>query len=624
MAEKRPQIADDNEFLKQQQLNNKSRQGFHPPGRGGPLGQQMVREKPKNIGQTIKRLINYIGRSKYYVMALLGIMLVTTLLNLTAPALQGSAIDSIVGADANLLFRTLAMMICVYLTSSILNYFQAILAAKLSQSTVFTMRNDFFRKLVYLPIKYIDTHQHGDLMSRMTNDIENVSNTISQSISSLVSGIITLIGSLAMMLYYNWQLTLVAFITIPITVFSTTFLSKFMRKFFIKQQRLLGELNGHIEETVSGYKTIMAYSHEKKSINEFNEISKELRKTGIKANVISGLMGPMMNVINNIGFLLIAVFGGVFALNGAITIGVIQSFILYSRQFTRPINEIANQYASILTAISGAERVFSVMDEGVESDEKNKDIDISKVKGNLSFSDVNFSYKEGEPVLRNFNLEVKSGQRIAIVGRTGSGKTTIVNLLTRFYDISDGSIKLDGTDIREISKDTLRKSIAIVLQDTVLFSETIKKNIRYGNLNSDDDQICNAAKTANADIFIDRLLDGYETQLSESGHNISQGQRQLLAISRAVLADPKILILDEATSSVDTRTEMQIQSAMLKLMENRTSLIIAHRLSTIRDADVIIVLENGHIVESGNHENLLEQHGVYYNLYQTQFSGVAT
>lgn len=622
-SNKKPQITDDNEFLKQQQMKNgKGNSGQMP--RGGPHGRQMIREKPKNMGKTIKRLIKYIGYNKYFVIALLVIMLVTTLLNLAAPSLQGTAIDNIFDSDVSALIKTLVLMVIIYAGSSVLNYFQSLLAAKVSQSTVHKMRGDFFRKLVYLPIKYTDTHQHGDLMSRMTNDIENVSNTISQSISSLFSGIITIIGALFMMLYYNWQLTLVAFVTIPLTVISSMLMSKFMRKYFIKQQRLLGELNGHIEETVTGYKTIMAYSHESQSVNEFNEINKDLRKTGIKANITSGIMGPMMNVINNFGFLLIAVFGGLFALNGSISIGVIQSFILYSKQFTRPINELANQYAGILTAIAGAERVFSVMDEAVESDENNRDIDIAQVKGNLSFKDVNFEYKDGEPVLRDFNLEVKSGQRIAIVGRTGSGKTTIVNLLTRFYDINSGSIKLDGVDIRDISKNSLRKSIAIVLQDTVLFSETIKSNIKYGNLDADDEAVENAARTANADIFIERLPEGYDTQLSESGHNISQGQRQLLSISRAVLADPKILILDEATSSVDTRTEMHIQSAMLKLMENRTSLIIAHRLSTIRDADVIIVLDNGHIVESGNHEDLLSRQGVYYNLYQTQFSGVAT
>lgn len=335
-------------------------------------------------------------------------------------------------------------------------------------------------------------------------------------------------------------------------------------------------------------------------------------------------MGPVMNVIGNIGFLLIAVAGGMFAIRGLITIGVIQSFIQYSRQFTRPINELANQYASILTAIAGAERVFEIMDADVESNDDKPDIDLSKIKGNISFEHVNFSYKEGEPVLKDFNLEVYSGHKIAIVGRTGSGKTTIVNLLTRFYDIDSGVIKLDGVDIRNYSRRSLRKAIAIVLQDTVLFSDTIGANIRYGRLDASDSDMSDAAHTANADVFIDHLPDGYNTILSESGSNLSQGQRQLLSISRAVLAEPKILILDEATSSVDTRTEMQIQSAMLSLMSGRTSLVIAHRLSTIRDADHIIVLSDGHIVEAGDHDDLLEQKGVYYNLYMTQFAGIET
>ncbi len=613
------QESDDNEFLKEQR-----RRGTGGPPPRGPMGRNMVKEKPKNMGKTLKRLIGYIGSSKYIVFALMLFTLLTTVLGLAGPSLQGKAINKITERDTESLFVTLVMLFCVYISSSVIQFLSALFAAKLSQRTVYKMRTDLFRKISYLPIRYTDTHRHGDIMSRMTNDVENISNSISQSISSLFSGVITLIGTLVVMLFYSWQLTLVSLITIPLTLCSTFFMAKLMRKFFVRQQRLLGSLNGHVEEMVTGYKTVVAYGHEERAIGEFAEISRELRSTGIKANIAGGIMGPMMNVINNIGFLLIVISGGYLAYTGAILIGTIQTFILYSKQFSRPINEIAHQYSAIMTAIAGAERVFDIMDASTENPKDKPALDAHSVRGDLSFKNIQFAYKEGEPVLDGFNLEVKRGQKIAIVGRTGSGKTTIVNLLTRFYDIDSGEILLDGRDIREYSRQSLRSAVAIVLQDTVLFSDTVGANIRYGKLDATDEELRRAAATANADVFIDRLPEGYETKLSESGSNLSQGQRQLLSIARAVLADPKILILDEATSSVDTRTEMQIQSAMIKLMENRTSLIIAHRLSTIRDADMIIVLSDGKIVESGDHDALLEQKGVYYDLYQTQFAGIAT
>ncbi|MFA6948374.1 MAG: ABC transporter ATP-binding protein [Eubacteriales bacterium] len=617
---------EDNEFLRRQQEKGGSDSGGGR--RGGPHG-PMMREKPKNMGKTLRRLFSYIGRSKYLVIGLLAVMLLSTLLNLAGPALQGIAINNIVDIAAGnavfeMLLRTIATIAAVYVISSALTYFQGIAAAKLSQKTVYTMRGELFRKISYLPIKYTDTHRHGDIMSRMTNDVENVSNTISQSIASLFSGVITLIGSLAMMLYYSPLMTVVALISIPLTILTSTLMAKLMRKYFVKQQRLLGNLNSHVEEMVTGYKTVVAYGREGRSIEEFGGIADNLKHTAILANIFGGIMGPIMNFINNFGFLLVAVTGGWLAIEGAIAIGTIQAFLQYSKQLSRPINEIANQYASILTAIAGAERVFEIMDADTESGGNEASLDASKVRGDISFKNIMFSYKAGEPVLKNFNLEVKQGQTIAIVGRTGSGKTTIVNLLTRFYDIDSGEILLDGRSIDDYTRESLRSSIAIVLQDTVLFSDTIGANIRYGKLSASDTELKSAAHTANADVFIDRLPQGYETQLSESGGNLSQGQRQLLSIARAVLADPKILILDEATSSVDTRTEMQIQSAMLALMKNRTSLVIAHRLSTIRDADMIIVLDDGHIVEHGNHDELLHQKGVYYNLYQTQFAGIET
>ncbi|MBQ3099505.1 MAG: ABC transporter ATP-binding protein [Clostridia bacterium] len=590
---------------------------------------RMYAEKPKNMGKTIGRLIKYIGKSKYLVIGLVGIMVTITLLTLLGPSLQGKAIDAIGTGNGDFngkkLFTTLIVMACIYALSSILTYFQGVSAAKLSQSTVFSMRTDLFNKITRLPLKFLDTHKHGDIMSRMTNDVENVSNAISQSLASLISGVITLVGSLAIMLYYSPLLTLVAMITIPLTLLGSFFMSKLMRKYFVRQQRLLGALNSNIEETVTGYRTIVAYGREGKAKDEFNDVSNELRKTGIMANCFGSIMGPMMNVIGNLGFLCICVFGGWLALDGAISIGTIAAFIQYSKQFTRPINEIASQYSTLITAVAGAERVFEILDADDEfANEKPDAQKLTDVKGRIDFVDVNFAYKQGEPVLRDFNFYIKPGRKVAIVGRTGSGKTTIVNLLTRFYDIDSGSITLDGVDIRDIDKQSLRSEIAIVLQDTVLFSDTVAANIKYGRLDATDEEMKAAAETANADVFIERLPEGYDTKLAESGSNLSQGQRQLLSIARAVLADPKILILDEATSSVDTRTEMQIQQAMINLMEGRTSLIIAHRLSTIRDADVIIVLDEGHIVEEGNHEQLLAKKGKYYDLYMTQFSGIAT
>lgn len=602
---------------------------MRPGGRGGPHG-PMVREKPKNLKATLGKLTKYIGKSKYLLFGLLILVIFIALLNLAGPALQAEAISAMTidheGAhvDFDKLYNVIILMAVVYILSSVFTYLQGVAAAKLSQNTVSTMRADLFRKISYLPIRYTDTHRHGDIMSRMTNDVENISNSISQSIASLFSAVITLIGSFAMMIYYSPILTLVAIVTIPLTLLVSTQLSKFMRKYFVAQQQILGQLNGHIEEAVTGYKTVMAYSKEPDSIKEFARIAAEYRRVGIKANIWGGIMGPCMNMISNLGYLLVASVGGYLALTGGLGIDAIQAVLQYSKQFTRPINEIANQYAQILTAIAGAERVFDIMETDPELDAGKNPIKVDDIRGDICFKDMYFSYKQGEPVLKGFSLDVKRGQKIALVGATGSGKTTVVNLLTRFYDIDSGEITIDGININDMPKNTLRHAIAIVLQDTVLFSDTIESNIRYGRLDASDEDVKRAAAMANADTFIERLPDGYKTVLSESGSDLSQGQRQLLSIARAVLANPKILILDEATSSVDTRTEMHIQSAMVKLMENRTSLIIAHRLSTIRDADCIVVLDGGQIAEAGSHEELLAKKGAYYKLYQNQYAGFAT
>ncbi len=604
------------------------------PGRGGPPGRGgMIREKPKNAKETIIKLLRYIGKSKHLLIILVVIMLMTTATGLISPAIQGEVINCITINDKQLavdfdgLVGWLTLMGAIFLLNCLLQFIQSLVSARLSQWTVYSLRRDLFNKIEYLPIKYTDTHKHGDIMSRMTNDVDNVSNAISSSITSLISSVLTLIGSLVMIIWYCRHAHVMIFVsmaTIPLTFFLSAMLGKLMRKYFVRRQVLLGSLNGQVEEMVTGFKTVMAYGKEEMAIETFNETSEEFRRCSIKANVWGGIMGPVMNVVNNLNYLLVAAFGGYFCLTGMLSVGNIQSILQYSRQFSMPISQIANQYATLLTAIAGAERVFAILDSPSEPDEGASDITVDEICGNLEFSNVDFSYKEGEPVLKNLNFSVKAGQKIAIVGATGSGKTTIVNLLTRFYDIDGGSITVDGVDLYDIPKNTLRSSIAIVLQDTVLFSDTIGNNIRYGRLDATDDEIKAAAMTSNAHRFVSRLPEGYNTQLSESGSNISQGQRQLLSIARAVLANPKILILDEATSSVDTRTEMHIQEAMLNLMKGRTSLIIAHRLSTIRDADCILVIKNGQVAESGNHEELLAHGGEYYNLYQTQFAGFAT
>ena len=603
------------------------------PGRGGPGGRHadlLKREKPKNVRRTLGKLLRYIGRSKYLFFALLAVMLFITVLGLLAPKIQQIAIDCIIpseersGIDKDKLISTLILLAAVYGGSALMSYLQGLFSAKLSQITVRTMRRDLFESLVHLPIKYIDNHSHGDLMSRMTNDVENISTTVSQSIGSLISGVLTVLGTLVIMLTYSPLLTLISLSTIFLTVFVSSKMTKYMKKFFVEQQIILGRINGHVEEMVTGCRTVAAYSKEQDAIDEFRTMSSELRKTGIKAQICGGMMGPLMNCISNFGFVLIAAFGGWFSIQGWITVGTIQAFILYSKQFSRPINEIANQYANIQTAIAGAERIFEVMEAEREPVGGSKPFSPENVRGDIYFKDIDFGYVPEKQVLRGLDLWVKQGQKIAIVGATGSGKTTIVNLLTRFYDPDGGTITVDGTDIRDVPVSGLRRSIAIVLQDTVLFSGTIGDNIRCGNPEADDAQVKAAAAKAYADEFIERLPDRYDTVLSEGGSNLSQGQRQLISIARAVLADPRILILDEATSSVDTRTEMHIQSAMVALMKNRTSLIIAHRLSTIRDADKIVVIDSGRVAEAGSHEELMKLHGSYYALYQTQFSGNKT
>ena len=630
--------------MNQQKTSNHSNPPIIPlggrrgPGGGGPMAARMNAEKPKNTKKTLLRLLNYIGKSGVLLIVLLAIMLAVTAAELLGPFFQAKTIDTIsvdteaggLTVDAESLVFYLTFMGCVALASAVLSFFQGVLSARLAQYTVKHMRGDLFEKISRLPIGYTDSHRHGDIMSRMTNDVENVSGAISQSITSLFSCILTLIGALCMMLYYSWVMTLIALVTIPVSIFVSSWLGKFMRKYFVKRQKLLGQLNGQVEETVTSYKTVVAYGKEEEAVERFSRISGELRVCAIKARVWGSIMGPVMNFIGNLQYVLIAASGAWMVLGGfrnftgaLISVGSVQAMLQYSKKFTHPINQIANQYSSILTALAGAERIFEIMDHADEIDEGTEIMPVETVTGDIEFENVRFGYLPNEPVLKGFSLSVKAGQKIAIVGATGSGKTTVVNLLTRFYEWESGSIRIAGKDLTPIPKEDLRRMIAIVLHDTVLFSDTIRNNIKYGRQELSDERMKEAAKTALADRFIDRLPEGYDTVLAESGANLSQRQRQLLAITRAVLADPKILILDEATSNVDTRTEMQIQQAMVALMKNRTSLIIAHRLSTIRDADCIVVLKDGVIAESGDHDTLLSMDGEYAKLYRNQFAGLS-
>ena len=602
-----------------------------PMGRGPGRGRDFSeKQKPKDIKATIKKLF----------ISSISVILVVTILNLIAPILQSEALGSITLDEFNKInpdgFKTyLTLLLVVYLLVAVFSFFQNYISTRLSQSTVRKMRTDLFTKFTKLPIKFIDTHSHGDLMSRMTNDVENVSNTISHSISSLVSGLVTIFGTLIIMIVKSWSLTLITLMSTVLTLLASSLLMKKMTPLFRRRSKELGDLNGLSEEMITGYKTLVAYSKEEDINEEFDKLSTKLTKTTIKGEIWGGSMGPIMNGIGNFTYLVIAIIGSYIILENprlivtfssepvtrAVAVATLAYFLSAARQFSRPINEIANLFGQIINAMAGAERVFEVIDSENEVDEGTKEINLDTFEGHIEFKNVYFSYVEGEPVLKNFSLKVDPGEKIALVGHTGSGKTTIVNLLMRFYDIDEGEILIDGVNIKEITKESLRNTISIVLQDTVLFIDSIANNIKYGKLDASFEEMKAAAILANVNFFVKKLPDRYDTMLTEGGSNLSQGQRQLLSISRAVLKDPKILILDEATSSVDTRTEKNIQDAMVNLMKNRTNLIIAHRLSTIQDADKIVVIDHGEILEIGNHNELLEKEGKYYELYMTQFAG---
>jgi ATP-binding cassette, subfamily B, multidrug efflux pump len=590
------------------------------PGGGAHFRGQVI--KPKNFQGTLKRLWGYIGKEKKILTLIFVFILVDSILMLMNPFLMGKAIDAMTANNESVDFDFLEIMLIIltsaYIANASLNFFQGWLMAGVAQRIVKNLREALFKKLQKLPVSFFDSRTHGEMMSRLSNDVDNISSTISQSTTQFMSGVIVIGGSLIMMVILSPLLTLASLITVPLVFLLTRTIAKRTKILFKNQLIQLGKLNGHIEETIAGIEVVKAFNHEEKVIQEFNEVNNNLREVSLKAQIWSGFLMPIMNVINNFGFAVVAIVGGTLAIKGHVTVGAIASFITYSRQFVRPLNDLANIFNILQSGVAGAERVFEIMDEQEEPADLPHAVPLTDPKGHVVFENVSFGYRPDVPILKNINFEAKVGSSIALVGPTGAGKTTIVNLLTRFYDVTDGKILLDGRNIREYTRDSLRRSFGFVLQDTYLFSGTIKENIRYGKADATDDEVVKAAQLAGADAFIRRLPRKYDTLLSENGGNLSQGERQLLAIARVILAKPSLLILDEATSNIDTRTELHIQKAFSSLMKDRTSFIIAHRLNTIRHADLIIVIDKEEIIEAGSHKQLMEKKGKYYQMYSSQ------
>ncbi|MCM3160958.1 ABC transporter ATP-binding protein/permease [Metabacillus litoralis] len=590
-------------------------------------GPGMVVEKPKDFKKTFKRLVGYLKPWKNRMILVAITAIFSTLFNVISPKLLGDATSSIFDSftsgsavDFDFISRILLLLIGLYLLSSIFSYAQQYIMASVSQRTVAQLRREVNEKLSRLPLKYFDKHSHGDLLSRAVNDIDNINTSLQQALTQVINSFISIIGIIIMMLVISPLLTLVVVVTIPLSLTVARIVTKFSQKHFVKQQEELGNINGHIEEMFTGHQVVKAFGHENKSIATFDSINDRLYESSWRAQFISGLMMPLMSFVGNIGFIIVAISGGLLVINGSIRVGDVQAFIQYTQQISQPLAQAAGIANMIQVAIASAERVFQLLDEEEEEQEEDAAVKVSELKGHVVFDSVRFGYEKNQPIINDVSLEVKEGQTVAIVGPTGAGKTTIVNLLMRFYELDGGSIKIDGVCLTDMSKEQVRSLFAMVLQDTWLFSGTIRENIAYGHEHATNEEIEAAARNAYADDFIRTLPDGYETMLGEDATNLSQGQRQLLTIARAILAKPKILLLDEATSSVDTRTEMKIQQAMTKLLEGRTSFVIAHRLSTIRDADLILVMNQGDIIEKGTHEELLEKGGFYAELHQSQFT----
>lgn len=599
--------------------------GMQMPGRhGGARGGPVV--KPKNFKATLRRLWHYLGKETKLLAIIFIFILLSAVLTLLGPYLIGVAVDAMTEGSGSVNFKLLEMaiiaLIAAYVLEGVLSFLQSWLMAGLSQRVVANLRRTMFAKLQKLPLSFFDARPHGEVMSRLSNDIDNVSNSISQSAIQLMSGSIAVVGSLVMMILLSPVLTIATLITVPLVYFLARTITRRTSVLFREQQAQLGKLNGHIEETISGIQMVKAFNREEKSIEEFEAVNDRLVDAAVKAQVWSGFLMPLLGVINNIGFTAVAIVGAALAINDHITVGVIASFLSYSRQFVRPLNEIANTYNVLQSGVAGAERAFEVLDEAEETEDSPNAVELKDTKGHVVFEHVSFGYRTDVPILKQISFDAPEGSSTALVGPTGAGKTTIVNLLTRFYDVMGGKVLIDGRDIKEYTRDSLRKCFGIVLQDTYLFTGTIKENIKYGKPDATDEEVREAAQMANADVFISRLPKRYDTVLSENGGNLSQGQRQLLAIARVILAQPSILILDEATSSIDTRTELHIQDALLKLMKGRTTFIIAHRLNTIRDADKIVVIDQGKIMEKGSHSELIEAKSTYYRMFMHQFKNL--
>lgn len=606
--------------------------GRRPGGFGGPGARGIMSfGKPKNVSATIRRLLSYVGRDKIKILFAFACVLTSSLASLAGSYVLRPVINNLVSEEltAEQKIRKLAVgllvMAGIYLVGVVCTYLQQKIMVVVSQNSLVKIRGELFSKVQKLPLKYHDAHPHGDIMSRFTNDLDSVGEMLSHTMVQIFSGILALIGTMVMMFVTNWILALVTIATTPLLVYAGSAIGKRSRKYFLGQQQALGAVNGYIEESITGQKVIKVFCHEDTAMEEFAVLSDNLREKQIKAQFFGGIMGPVMGKLSQISYAIPATVGGILCLTANFDLGGLTVFTDYSRQFSRPISELSMQMNVIFAALAGAERVFEVMDETPETKDPEGTVEICSeanrtkgakvVRGEVELRNVTFGYIPGQIVLKNINVTAKPGQKVAFVGSTGAGKTTITNLINRFYEIEDGKILIDGINIRNIRKDSLRSNIAMVLQDTHLFSGTVRENIRYGRLDATDEEVVAAAKIACAHSFIERLPQGYDTVLDSDGANLSQGERQLLNIARAAISKAPILILDEATSSVDTRTEKYIERGMDQLMKNRTTFVIAHRLSTVRNADLIIVLEHGEIIEQGAHEELLAMGGRYYQLY---------
>lgn len=606
-----------------------------PMGRGGPMGMVgMPVQKAKNFRGTLYRLLGYFKPQKFLLLIVLFAAVIGTVFNIIGPKILGLATTKLfegiiqkykgipgASVDFNYIARVLLILGGLYIISALFTYLQQYIMAGVAQRVVYAIRKQVDEKLSRLPLKFFDSQTHGEILSRAVNDMDNISTTLQQSLTQLITSVVTIIGVIVLMLTISLLLSLVVFITLPLSLLVTTVIAKRSQRYFARQQRALGELNGHVEEMYTGHMIVKAFGREAQSIVDFNVMNDKYYNAGWRAQFVSGTIMPLMRSIGNLGYVFVAVIGGIMVTKGAITIGDVQAFIQYTQQFTQPITQLASIVNTIQLTIASAERVFELLDEQEELPDEADARVIESPRGEVQFEHVSFRYKEDVPLIADMNIEAKPGHTIAIVGPTGAGKTTLVNLLMRFYEVDSGEILVDDINIIHYKRGNLRRSFGMVLQDTWLFNGTIRDNIAYGREGATEEEIIRAAKAARADHFIRTLPESYNTVLNQDATNISQGQKQLLTIARAFLADPAILILDEATSSVDTRTEMAIQKAMGELMRGRTSFVIAHRLSTIRDAELILVMNHGSIIEQGTHRDLLAKGGFYADLYNSQFTG---